>query len=141
MIDWLPYQIQTRYPHMAEADTIIWSRYVQRYPKSFEAVAYDVPVGEGAAFDTVVNPATGGDIKKLYQRRIDVLALKDGQYYVIEVKPRASTAAIGQVKGYIKLLARDQPEYASARALIITDSLMPEMEFLTRDEGVAIVVV
>jgi len=130
-----------RYPHMAPADTAIWTRYIRANQTAFDQVAYDVAVGEGAEFDTVVNPETGGDIRKLYQRKIDVLATKDGITYVIEVKPRASTSAIGQVKGYIRLVERDIPELKNLRALIVTDSMMPEMEFLAKAEGVEIRVV
>lgn len=141
MIDFIAYGILSYYPHMAEADAIIWKRFISAYPNAFERVAYDVAVGAGAEFDTTVNPATGGNVGRLYQRRIDVVAQKDGNTYLIELKPRASTAAIGQVVGYKKLFDRDFAELAPVKMLIITDSLLPEMEFLAKDAGVEMSVI
>lgn len=139
-IEWMPYEVRLFYPHMAPNDTQIWTRFIQQNPSAFDAVAYDVAVGEGASFDTVVNPATGGSVARLYQRRIDVIGRKDDNYVIIEVKPRASTAAIGQVKAYTKLFNRDYGERVVATALIVTDSLLPEMEVLAKDEGVNLII-
>lgn len=141
MPDFTPYQIQERYPHMAPNDTAIWTRFIHQYPKAYIKVAYDVAVGEGANFDTVVNKETGGDVGKLYQRKIDVLARTDEGYDLIEVKPRASTSALGQVKNYWRLLGRDLPGLGTVRPVIVTDILVPEMQYLADIEGVKIVVV
>jgi hypothetical protein len=135
-IEWLPYEHRYWYPHMSPADTEIWNRYIDANPDAFDLVAYDVAIGGGAEFDTVVSPATGGDAARLYQRRIDVFARKRNQYFVIELKPRASTSAIGQVAGYRELLKRDHPEYTGASAIIITDTLLPDMQFLAAPVGV-----
>ncbi len=139
-IEWYPYEVRAWYPHMARLDAEIWSRFVASNPDAFDSVAYDLPVGEGAAFDTVVNPTTGGNIAKLYQRKIDVVGKKNDKYSVIEVGPRAGTAKIGQVKAYAKLFARDFPGAGAPSAVIITDSLLPEMDFLLKDEPVIILI-
>lgn len=133
------YEQRDYYPHMAVADTAIWSRYIQRYPDAFKEAAYDVAVGAGAEFDTVVNPATGGDVKKLYQRKIDVVLRDGGGVILVEVKPRATTAAIGQITGYATLWKRDFPDYPITQLVIVTDSIAPEMEFLAHDAGVEII--
>lgn len=141
MIDWIPFQVQPWYPHMSPADTAIWSRFIAAHRDAFDAVAYDVPVGEGAEFDVTAGGVLGEGIKKLYQRKIDVLARKGDKRYVIELKPRASTAALGQVKSYVRLAERDIPELRGAAPMIITDALVPEMEFLAKEEGVELRVV
>lgn len=139
-LEWFPYAVRNSYPHMAATDAPIWSRFIVANPAAFDAVAYDVAVGEGASFDTVVNPLTGGHVGRLYQRRIDVVAKKDDKYFIIELKPRASTSAIGQVKGYAKIFARDFPAAPVVAPIIITDELLPEMEFLAKDEHVNILI-
>lgn len=136
-----PYVAQNRYPHMGMIDAQIWTRYIMQNPGAWDSVAYDVPCGEGTPHDTVVNAATGGDINRLYQRRIDVVAVTERAIWIIEIKPRASTASIGQVKAYAKLFKRDYAPTLPVLPLIITDELLPEMELLAQGEGVNLFVV
>lgn len=139
--EFVPYGFRYKYPHMGPRDKAIWEQFIASNPGFFDTVAYDVPVGFGTEMDTVVNPATGGDVNKLYQRKIDVVAFKDDKLFVIEVKPDASTAAIGQVKGYISLYVRDYKPQFPVSGIILTDRLMPEMEYLSATEGVNLIVV
>lgn len=136
-----PYMLLPSYPHMAVADTAIWERFVRDNPDAYQSVAYDVAVGGSAPFDTVVNPLTGASVARLYQRRIDVVGFDGSRYDIIEVKPRASTAALGQLTGYRTLFMRDFPQLSIGRALIITDALLPDMELLAQQAGISIVVV
>ncbi len=140
-LDFMPYELRYKYPHMAPADKAIWERFIVANPSAFDSVAYDVPVGIGTDMDTVVNPETGGDINKLYQRKIDVVAVKDGKLFVVELKPRASTAALGQVQGYVVLFKRDYQVGVPVNPVVITDELLPDMEFLAKDAKVNLVVV
>ncbi len=140
MIEFIPYEKRYKYPHMAPLDVEIWERFIEANPDIFDVVSYDVPVGDGAAFDTVVNEETGGHVNRLYQRKIDVVGRKNGMFFVVEVKPRASTSAIGQVKGYVTLFKRDFTINESVIPMIVTDELLPEMEFLAKDSGVQLVV-
>lgn len=139
-LDFIAYGLLPWYPHMGPADAAIWARYVAANPKAFEAVAYDVPVGAGAEFDVTAGGILGPGIKKLYQRKIDVLGRTPSGLVLVEVKPRATTAALGQLRGYKTLFERDYPAESIAGLLIVTDSLMPEMEFLAQGEGVALAV-
>ncbi len=141
MIDFIAYGRLPYYPHMSVADTLIWERYLQEKPAAFDAVAYDVAIGQGAEFDATAGGLLGPGINRLYQRRIDVLAKKGDSLFIIELKPRASTAAIGQVQGYGTIFKRDYPEFKDVQLLIITDSLMPEMQFLAEGAGVGIQIV
>lgn len=129
------------FPHMGPNDAIIWARFILADQTFFEKVCYDIPVGQGAEFDVTAGGILGEGIKKLYQRKIDVVGVKDSTVYIVEVKPRATTAAIGQVKGYVTLFKRDYPEYKNVLPMIVTDSLMPEMQFLCDEEGVRISIV
>lgn len=140
-ITFTKYEQRNSYPHMAVADTAIWTRYVAQFPDAFKEAAYDVAIGEGAPFDTVVNPETGAHVNRLYQRKIDVVLRDGGGVILVEVKPRATTAAIGQLKAYAKLWARDFPDHPITQLVIVTDALAPEMEFLAQDEGIQMVVV
>jgi hypothetical protein len=140
-IEWRQYEPLHKYPHMAPADVLIWERFIATNPTAFDLVAYDVPVGAGAEFDTVVVPDTGAHVNRLYQRRIDVVGRSTGHTWVIELKPRASTQAVGQVDAYAVLFRRDYPEHKNVSTMIITDQLLPEMELIAQRSNVTIIVV
>lgn len=140
-LDFVPYEVRYKYPGMAPLDKAIWERFVEANPLAFEKVAYHVLVGGGTEMNTVVNPETGGDVNNIYQRKIDVVGFNKGTITVIEVKPRASTSAIGQVEGYASLLVRDYDVNEQVNSVILTDELLPDVEFVAKEKGIAILVV
>lgn len=139
-IQWLPYQSRNKYPGMAPLDQEIWERFIQANPSAFEEVAYNVAVGEGTPHDTVVSKETGGDINRLYQRKIDVIGKTKNNFVIVEIGPRATTAKIGQVQGYTALFKRDFSPTLPVASLVLTDELMPEMEFLGKEQNVGVLV-
>lgn len=136
----VPFEKRSFYPHMKPADVAIWNRFIDANPSAFEEVCYDVPVGSGPDFDTVVNQETGGNVLKLYKKKIDVLAKAAGSLFVIEVKPQAGTSSIGQVKGYVTLYKRDYKPSELVKPVIVTDEQKRDMEFLAKEEGVMLLI-
>lgn len=128
------------YPHMMPYDVAIWERFIEKNPDAYDFVSYDVKVGSTPAFDTVVNQDTGGHADNLYKRKIDVVGYKGDSIDIIELKPKAGTSAIGQVKGYTKLYTREYTPPVEVGAVLITDQMLPDMEFLSREEGVRLVI-
>lgn len=136
-----PHALKSWYPHMGPEDARLWHLFVKGHPDYWDTVAYDVAVGGGAEFNTVVSPTTGGDIGRLYRRRIDVVAVNERGIWIVEVKPRASTSSLGQVKGYAKLFTKEFEPSLPVFPLIITDMLLPDMEVLAKEENVNLIVV
>ena len=134
----VPYEKRYKYPGMMPLDKAIWERFIEQNPAAFIECAYNIAVGGGTEMDTVVNPASGGDINKLYQRKIDVVARAAAGLVIIELKPRATTSSIGQVKGYLTLFKRDFSPTEKLAAMVITDNIMPDMEFLAKEESVTV---
>lgn len=139
-VAFVPYGKRYKYPGMMPLDEAIWERFIAENPSAFDECAYNVAVGGGTEMDTIVNPTTGGDVNRLYQRKIDVIGKVAGGYIITEIKPRATTSAVGQVKGYKRLFERDMNPDGFVDALVITDQLMPDIEFLAKEEGVKIIV-
>lgn len=131
-----PYERRYKYPHMGPEDKAIWERFIDANPSAFDFVAYDVPVGEVPPFDTTVNPQTGGDDARLYKKKIDVVAWKGEVCFIIELKPKAGMSTLGQVKGYVTLFKRDYSPKEVLQAMIITDEIRPDMEFLAEENRV-----
>lgn len=141
LLDILPYKLLPAYPHMGEIDASIWERFIKSMPDVYSHCRYDVAVGPGPAFDPTINPDTGADVYRLYQRRIDVVGFKDSEVDIIEVKRRAGPSAAGQVKFYRRLYMEDYKPERTPKCIVITDELLPGMAEYCADEGVQLVVI
>lgn len=135
------YKKQGWYPHMMPRDVEIWERFLRFFPDMYDTVQYDVEVGTVPGFVEDIHMAEGVNMGSLYKRKIDVVGFKTDQIDVIEVKPRASTGAIGQVKAYRDLYVRDYNPRVTPKCIIVTNVMLPDMNELAAREGVLLVVV
>lgn len=141
MSELLKYERRYWYAHMGPEDAAIWERFITKYPDAYDECQYDVKVGKVPDFVLNHEDASIRGQAPLYQRKIDVVAWKDGRPEIIELKPRAPAGAIGQVNSYSYLYARDIADGVKPAALIVTDTIQPEMEELCDVAGVRIIAV
>lgn len=141
MVDLLKYEKRTDYAHMAPNDKAIWERFIEAYPTAYSQVQYDFRVGDPPPFNTIMDDGADWEQDKLYRKRIDVLGYTDNRIDVIELKPRAGTSTIGQVEAYRELLLRDEMPNYKIGMVIITDFLMPNMEYLCKQKGIQLIII
>lgn len=141
MAERFKYEKRYWYPHMKPRDVAIWERFLTAFPDAYDECEYDVLVGSPPPFDPTVNDITGGEISDLYKKKIDVVAYKKGETDIIEIKPNAGAAALGQVLGYVALYKRDIKPSASPRAIVLTDMPQPDMDMLSKSMGVTVITV
>lgn len=134
------FELRPSYPHMSEADKAIWERVINKYPGAYNSVQYDFHVGDPPPFNTLMDDDSDLNQDKLYRLRIDVVGESEDFIDIIEIKPKAGPSVIGQVKGYKALFERDEEPKKPVRAIIITDMLNPNMEWLCKKEGVILIV-
>ncbi len=121
-----------RYPHMFPGDIAIWERFLEKHAEEYTGFSYDIKVGKGAKLpsSTPEEYARMADILSKY--RIDVVGFKPGLIEIIEVKPEASTVAIGQVMSYVELYKRDFKPTLPVIGAIVTDRFIPDINYLTK---------
>jgi len=96
---------------MMGEDTRVWTRFLESGDIVLQEVWYDVHVGAMVKGDWADDSVTARIAAGLTRKRIDVVALMDGRYWIIEVKPIAMHFAIGQVLVYESLFVREfEPE-------------------------------
>lgn len=137
-LDFFPFALRANYPHMKPADVAIWEAYIRAHPDAYEQAQYDVEVGSGPEFDTVVNAETGGSAEKLYKRKIDVVAHGADGIDIIEVKPNAGPSALGQVQAYRRLYVRDFMTARQVHAVVLTDIIGRDMRELAAADDVVL---
>lgn len=141
MRDIFPYEKRAEYPHMNKRDKEIWERFIDKYPDVYKQCQYDFHVGEAPPFNTLDDDGTDRNQDMLYRLRIDVIAGSPLGVDIIEVKPSAGPATIGQIKSYKMLYVRDEEPAGDVGMIIVTDKENPNMQWLCAQEGVKLIVV
>lgn len=62
------------------------------------------------------------------QKKIDVVAYKGNEIWLIEIKPNAGSRALGQILTYEKLFTLSFPTLANVRKCVITTFLQNEYD-------------
>lgn len=135
------YEKRYNYPHMKPRDVEIWERFIAKYPDAYDTCQYDFAVGDVPPFMEQRSSREGQAMKELYKSKIDVLGFKGDTIDLIEVKPEAGASSIGQLLGYVSLYKRDVNPTLPVRPVIVTDTLRTNMDYLTKEQGVTLIIV
>ena len=130
------YEILFKYPHMKPGDIAIWERFIKANPGFFDTVDYDVLIGSGAAFDTTLNSTEGTSAAALYRKKIDVVGYRSGEIWLVEVKPSAQFAALGQIGAYDDLYREEKKPSDRVVAALLTDIVGPDVANIAEKWGV-----
>jgi len=129
-----PAVVSPAYPHMMGEDTRVWTRFLESGDIDLQEVWYDVHVGAMVKGDWDDDSVNARIAAGLTRKRIDVVAVVDGRYWVIEVKPLAMHFAIGQVLVYEGLFVKEYNPPIETWPVIVCDhvdeDVIPECERL-----------
>ena len=120
------YEKLHKYPHLLGEDKTIWSRFIDSYPNRFDTVDYDIHVGSGILPLDEANEKMTEQWRQLTRKRIDVVAWKNQQPTIIEVKKRVGLDTVGQILGYRIIYKKEFPDYPSPALLIVCGSIGPD---------------
>ena len=116
----------------------IWLRFLQIYGDQFQNYRYDVRVGKGQ------DPGPRYEWKwrqlaiMLTQKRIDVVAERNGDVWIFEVKPDAGLSAIGQVLSYRVLYKQHFREERPIRLAIVTTRVDDDIREVAEHYGIKV---
>ena len=121
---------QGRYPHMLAEDVALWNKFLDEWPEQFEGVEYDVHVGGEVERLRWWSDQVQRMGEWLAAKRIDVVGYRPGEIWIVEVKPYAGVAAIGQVLCYLELYRKDRRPPEKLVGCIVTDKVTPDLRYL-----------
>lgn len=128
------------YPHMLMEDIEVWSRYLAQPVVPIKEVWYDVRVGMGIPVSGDASDLDRRIAAGIGKKRIDVVCKVGGGYWVVEVKPRASMLAVGQVLSYARLFQADYRPDGVVWPGIVCDAADDDLRGIYDDLGVLVVV-
>ena len=129
-----PPNVMPAYPHMLGEDTAVWTRFLESGDIHLQEVWYDVHVGAMVKVDGDADSLPARISAGVTRKRIDVVAIVDGVYWIIEIKPVAQHFAIGQVLVYLGLFVKEYEPPSEAWPVIVCDrvdeDVIPECQRL-----------
>ena len=126
----------TNYSRLSREDSAIWEEYISRFPNRKWQMDYDVKVGLGRQTLDDIPPKLKKDWYDLTRKRIDAVAWAPDKIFIIELKPKASLSAIGQVLGYSELWEDIHDNSRLVKPMIICRSSDPDTNRVARRAGV-----
>jgi len=127
------------YPHMLGEDTAVWSRFLESGDIALQEVWYDVHVGQPVLSTLGADSMQQRIADGITRKRIDVVAVVDGVYWIIEVKPVAMHYAIGQVLVYEGLFVKEYEPALETWPVIVCDTV--DVDVITECKRLGVVVV
>lgn len=121
---------------MKPYDIDIWERFIEAYPNFFDEVAYDVVMGSGSPIPKGTEQNIAKSFTMLTQKKADVVGVKNVKIYIVELKPDAGAAAVGQVLQYKELYKSYIDPEANPTPMIITDSFDENAKLMAWNLGV-----
>jgi hypothetical protein len=101
--------LRKQWPGMNPREIVVFNNWLLIHFNDYSGFDFNVRVGQG----TDPGPTFSEDMRRQFiqntQKRIDVLAWKDSNPTIIEVKDRAGLSSIGQIIGYSHLWKADNP--------------------------------
>jgi len=133
--------LKTRFVHLLPAEKALWEKWLSRYQDAWERYEYDVHIGEGVTYESPEAVWIKDLAKLLTQKRIDVMAWRQGIPWIFEIKPQAGLSGYGQLLAYRELYLRENPGLVRVELAIVTDLLNPDEDFLYRSAGINVFLV
>lgn len=136
-----PAEKLAKYPHMAPLDVPIWDRFIEKHGADFLGFDYDFRCGTPRRQLQHWPKNIRADAAALTMKRIDAVGYREGEIWIIEIKPRATASAIGQTLTYTSCFKQDHNVDEDVVPCIVTDRREPDMNRLTKEIGIVYIVI
>lgn len=130
-----------RYPHMMREEVEIWRDFLKKYGEKFTGYRYDVHVGEGVGKLPQYDKKTQDMAVRLTQKRIDVVAYKGPDRFIVEIKDRAGMSAVGQLVVEKRLYEKKYGLGTVGGLAIVARSIDPDVRKVAEEMHIRIVLV
>lgn len=127
-----------KYPGMNQPSTFLWREFLKYYETSFETYEYNVRVGQGIQAPAYFSEEEAAQWKALTQKRVDVVAERVNQTWVLEIQERADLRALGQLVGYKHLVTAYRPTRPVMMLGMICARLGHDMAISLRQNGILV---
>ncbi|MDP3940550.1 MAG: hypothetical protein Q8R92_20740 [Deltaproteobacteria bacterium] len=136
---WTPLVKSGNYPHMAKLDAAIWERFLDKYADNYQEVAYDVALGGFLPDENQGDLPTRTGYQYSTALKVDAVLRREGEVWIVEVKPSASVSAIGGALCYHVMAEQDELSPFPLVPAVVTDRASPDIAYCAQALGVTLI--
>jgi hypothetical protein len=126
------------YPGLISSSEDLWRKWLKYYEGDFSSYAYNVRVGQGITAPAYLTPEEAAQWKMLTQKRIDVVAERFDETWIIEIAERPGLAAVGQLVGYEHLGRKYLNTKQTVRTALVCARLGYDMAAIFKAQNVLV---
>lgn len=126
------------FPGLNNSSVELWRKFLRYYQNDFASFDYNVRVGQGILPPAYLTDAEKVQWKMLTQKRIDVLAERFQETWIIEIIERPGLASVGQLVGYQHLTIEYLRPQPTIRLALICARLGHDMGLIFRKQGILV---
>jgi hypothetical protein len=130
--------MQIQYPGMPALESNISRAWIRLHAYEYDLLEFNVRVGQGQEIQPGVTGATAQQFSNITRKRIDIAAHFGTLVDLVEVKPRASMGAIGQLLGYRHLWQEDFPLIAVRQLLVLAQVADSDVSRAAAAQGITV---
>jgi hypothetical protein len=126
------------YPGQSTAEGEVIRAWLLAVGAQYDAIEFHVHVGKGAELPDGLDPAIAKFGLEKTQKKIDVLAVRDGRYTIVEAKVKLNLGVLGQLYGYRSLFLEDRPLDVVEQLIAIARRADPDVIAVLTGGGVRV---
>lgn len=124
------------FPALLPAEIAVWRAWLRLHEREYSRFDYNDRVGPGHDPGPTAPDYIRTMSIKSTRKRIDAVAWRGDQPLIVEVKDRATLAAVGQILGYRTHWRIEHPNGAPPQMLLVANRLAAGMEEVLKEHGV-----
>ena len=128
-------------PHLSRPDLELWLLFREAHASKFLQFYFDVRVGDPLQCPQDFEPNLTRMVEQLSRRRIDVVAEKENEWWLIELRPNAGPGAIGSALTYKFLWEEDPPDDKTTIPVIVTNFFDSNLTRAAKAHNIRVVIV
>lgn len=126
------------FPERSSQEDALIADFLTRHIHEYDRYSFTVRVGQGQTPDPNHLPGVQQQSLRNSKMRIDMMAWRDAQPFIFEVKLRATHAALGQVQTYRQLWQEENPDAPAPILGVIARAIEPDMERVFAANGITV---
>jgi len=130
---------QRNYRHMAKRDVAVWERFLATHAAPFIGFSYDVALGGTRLQIEDAEEAHLLGWQYSTALKIDAVGWMGNQCWIIEVRPDATTSALGAALCYTLVAKREELTTLPLVPTVVCEAIQPDVQWACEQIGVQVV--
>jgi hypothetical protein len=130
--------IAKHYPERTDGESAVIRAYLLEHLAEFDSITFAKRIGTGIPADPTHEPGVQANADFSGRLKMDILAFKGPQPYIVEVKQRVTPATLGQILTYRHHFLEEAPDAPEPALVVVGREASPDAVVALQAHGVTV---